>query len=156
MSSVNKVILIGRLGADPEFKTLDGGNKVANISVATSESFKDKDGNKKETTEWHKVSVWGTQGENVSKYLTKGSQVYVEGRLQTRSWDDKDGNKKYTTEVVASSVVFLDSKKSSENGGGTTSTNTTKAANTSQSTNTKQPVKPAVTVSDDDSEDLPF
>jgi len=113
MSGVNKVIIVGRLGTDPETKTLDGGNTVTNMSLATSDRWTDKDGNKQEKTEWHKVTCWGKTAENCAKYLKKGSQAYIEGKLQTRSWEDDQGNKKYMTEVVAQTVQFLDSKGAS-------------------------------------------
>lgn len=104
---VNKVIIIGNLGADPELRYTQAGQAVANFRVATNERWTDKDGQTQERTEWHRIVVWGRQAENCEKYLSKGRQVYVEGRLQTREWDDKDGNKRHTTEVVASSVQFL-------------------------------------------------
>src|SRR5947207_2508725 len=107
MGSVNKVILIGNLGADPELKYTPSNRPVCNLSVATNEVFKDKSGQRQEKTEWHRVTVWGDQAENCSKYLAKGRTVYVEGRLQTRSWDDKEGKKRYSTEIVADRVVFL-------------------------------------------------
>lgn len=107
MSGVNKVIIIGRLGADPEVKTISSGTTVARLSVATSENWNDKEGNKQERTEWHRVVVWGKQAELCGRYLSKGRQVYLEGRLQTRSWEDQQGQKKYTTEVVANTVQFL-------------------------------------------------
>lgn len=107
MSGVNKVIIVGRLGADPEVKTVSGGNTVARLSVATSENWTDRDGNKQERTEWHRVVVWGKLADLCGKYLSKGRQVYLEGRLQTRSWEDQQGQKKYTTEVVANTVQFL-------------------------------------------------
>lgn len=106
MGSVNKVILIGHLGADPELKATSGGKSVCNLSVATSESWKDKAGAKQEKTEWHRVTVWGDTAENCSKYLAKGRLVYIEGRLQTRSYE-KDGQKHYATDIVADKVVFL-------------------------------------------------
>ncbi len=106
MSGVNKVIIVGRLGADPDVKTLSSGQSVARLSVATSENWTGKDGQKQERTEWHRVVVWGKQAENCGKHLSKGRQVYIEGRLQTRQWEDQ-GQKKYSTEVVASSVQFL-------------------------------------------------
>ena len=108
--SVNKVILIGRLGADPEKLVTGSGKSVAKFNVATSETWKDKSGQKQEKTEWHRVVVWGPQADNCAQYLSKGRQVYIEGRLQTRQWDDKEGKKRYTTEVVAQSVQFLGSK----------------------------------------------
>lgn len=104
---VNKVIIVGNLGANPELKYLPSGQAVCEMRLATSESFNDKQGQRQERTEWHRVVCWGKTAENAAKYLEKGRQVYVEGRLQTRSWDDKDGNKRYTTEVVAQNVVFL-------------------------------------------------
>jgi single-strand DNA-binding protein len=107
MASVNKVILIGNLGNDPELKYTPSNRPVCNLSLATNEVFKDKSGQRQERTEWHRVTVWGEQGETCSKYLTKGRSVYVEGRLQTRSWDDKDGKKRYSTDIVADRVVFL-------------------------------------------------
>src|SRR4051812_24088333 len=109
MSGVNKVIVIGRLGNDPEVKTISGGNTVARLSVATSENWTGKDGQKQERTEWHRVVVWGKLAELCGKYLSKGRQVYVEGRLQTRSWEDPQGQKKYSTEIVANTVQFLGS-----------------------------------------------
>lgn len=107
MSGVNKVIVIGRLGADPEVKTVAGGQTVARLSVATSENWTDKQGQKQERTEWHRVVVWGKLAELCGKYLSKGRQAYIEGRLQTRSWEDQQGQKRYTTEIVASTVQFL-------------------------------------------------
>ena len=105
--SVNKVILIGRLGADPEVRYTPSGMPVANFRIATSENWNDKQGQKQERTEWHRIVVWGKLAELCGQYLAKGRQVYHEGRLQTRQWDDRDGNKKFTTEVVAREVTFL-------------------------------------------------
>jgi len=105
--SVNKVILVGRLGQDPELKYTPSGSAVCNFSLATSESWSDKSGQKQERTEWHRVVVWSKLAELCNQYLAKGRQAYVEGRLQTRSWDDKTGNKRYTTEVLASTIQFL-------------------------------------------------
>ncbi len=105
--SVNKVILVGRLGQNPEVRYTPAGAAVANFSVATSESWNDKSGQKQEKTEWHRIVVWGKVAELCNQYLTKGRQVYIEGRLQTRQWQDKDGQTKYTTEVQAQTVQFL-------------------------------------------------
>jgi single-strand DNA-binding protein len=105
--SVNKVILLGRLGQDPELKYTPGGAAVCNFSLATTESWSDKSGQKQEKTEWHRVVVWGKLAELCNQYLAKGRQAFLEGRLQTRSWDDKDGNKRYTTEILASTVQFI-------------------------------------------------
>lgn len=108
MSGVNKVIIVGRLGADPELKQVGNAQSVARLSVATSEAWTGKDGQKQERTEWHRIVVWGRVAENCAKHLAKGRQVYVEGRLQTRSWDDQaTGQKKYATEIVATNVQFL-------------------------------------------------
>ncbi len=105
---INKVILIGNLGQDPETRTTPGGTTVTNIRIATSESWTDKaSGEKKEQTEWHTVVMWNRLGEIAAEYLRKGSQVYIEGRLQTRKWQDKQGNDRYTTEVVASEMQML-------------------------------------------------
>lgn len=106
MSSLNKVMLIGNLGADPELKHIGDNRAVANLSIATNEKFKKKDGELQERTEWHRVTVWGEQAENCAKYLAKGRSVYVEGRLQTRMYE-KDGQKHYATEIVADRVTFL-------------------------------------------------
>lgn len=105
--SVNKVILLGRLGQDPELKYTPGGSPVCNFSLATTKSWTDKSGQKQEKTEWHRIVVWGKLAELCNQYLAKGRQAFLEGRLQTRSWDDKDGNKRYTTEILASTVQFI-------------------------------------------------
>jgi len=112
MSSVNKVILIGNLGKDPEVRYTSGGQAVCHFSIATSERWKNKtNGEWEERTEWHNIVVWGKQAELCKEYLSKGRTVYIEGRLQTRSWEDKEGNKRYTTEVVATNVRFLGGRK---------------------------------------------
>ena len=116
---VNKAIIVGNLGADPELRYTSSGQPVCDMRVATQETWKGRDGEKKERTEWHRVVVWGKQGENVSKYLSKGRQVYVEGRIQTRSWEDREGQKRYTTEIVANNVVFLQGGGRRGGGGGT-------------------------------------
>ncbi len=108
MSGVNKVILVGRLGADPEVRYTPGGAAVANFRMATSENWT-KDGEKQERTEWHRIVAFGKLGEICGEYLVKGKQVYIEGRIQTRSWEDRDGNKRWTTEIVASSMQMLGS-----------------------------------------------
>ncbi|HNB04635.1 MAG TPA: single-stranded DNA-binding protein [Thauera aminoaromatica] len=110
MSSVNKVILLGNLGKAPELKNLPSGQTVCNFSIATSETYKDKNEQKQERTEWHNIVVWGKTGENCAKYLDKGSKVYIEGKIQTRTWDDKEGKKQYRTEINAMSIVFLDGR----------------------------------------------
>lgn len=105
--SVNKVILVGRLGQDPELKYTSNGQSVCNFSMATSENWTDKSGQKQERTEWHRIVVWGRQAEHCNQYLKKGRQVYLEGKLQTRSWEDQQGQKRYTTEIQAFVVQFL-------------------------------------------------
>lgn len=117
MGSVNKVIIIGNLGADPELKYTPSSRALCNLRVATTDVFKDKGGQRQERTEWHRITVWGDQAENCSKYLSKGRSVYVEGRLQTRSYD-KDGQKHYSTDIVADRVVFLGGRDSGSSGGG--------------------------------------
>jgi single-strand DNA-binding protein len=105
---INKVILVGNLGQDPETRTTPGGTTVTNIRIATSESWRDKQsGEMKEQTEWHSIVMWSRLGEIAAEYLKKGSQVYIEGRLQTRKWQDKSGNDRYTTEIVASEMQML-------------------------------------------------
>jgi single-strand DNA-binding protein len=116
---VNKVILIGNLGADPEVRFTPGGQAVANFRIATSESWTDKtSGQKQERTEWHRIVVWGKLGELCGEYLAKGRQCYVEGRLQTREWTDKENTNNYTTEVVATAVQFLGSRDGAGAGAG--------------------------------------
>ena len=107
MAGVNKVILVGNLGRDPELKYLEGNLARANFSLATSESYKDKNGNRVDQTEWHNIVMWRGLAESAEKYLKKGTQVYIEGRLQTRQWNDKEGNKRSITEIVAESYVIL-------------------------------------------------
>ena len=125
MGSVNKVILVGNLGRDAELRYTPGGAAVATLNLATTEVFKDREGQKKEDTQWHRVILWGKTAETLQDYLTKGKQIYVEGKLQTRKWKDKDGNDKYTTEIRGDRVVLLgggsrgDSAGRGEGGGGT-------------------------------------
>ncbi|MDG5765832.1 single-stranded DNA-binding protein [Balneolales bacterium ANBcel1] len=118
MGSLNKAMIIGRLGADPEVRYTQNNTAVANMSVATSDRYKDKNGEWQETTEWHRVVVWGRLAEICQQYLTKGSQAYFEGPIQTRSWEDKDGQKQYTTEIKALGMQMLDSRGEGDQGGG--------------------------------------
>jgi single-strand DNA-binding protein len=112
---VNKVILIGNLGRDPEVRSTPSGQPVANFTLATSRRWRDKNGQKQEQTEWHQVVVWGKQAEIAGQYLTKGKQIYLEGRLQTRSWDDKNsGEKRYRTEVICENFQMLGSARGGE------------------------------------------
>lgn len=114
---VNKAILIGNLGADPEVRYTASGTAVANFRIATSETWNDKQGQKQERTEWHRIVAWGRTAELAGEYLAKGRQVYIEGRIQTRQWDDREGNKRYTTEIVTQSMKFLGSRADGGGGG---------------------------------------
>ena len=114
---LNKVILIGNLGRDPEVRSIPSGRSVANFSLATNEKWTDSDGNRQEKTEWHRIVVWGRQAEVAGQYLSRGKKIYLEGKLQTRSWDDRQsGEKRYMTEVVCDRFLFL-SPRSGEGGG---------------------------------------
>jgi len=144
---VNKVILIGRLGKDPEVRYMPNGNAACNVSLATSESWKDKQtGEQKERTEWHNLQFYRRLAEIAGEYLRKGSQIYVEGRLQTRKWQDKNGNDRYTTEIVVNEMQMLDSK-----GGGSTGFNNEPAPQ--QQSSTAPAPSPAA---DDFDDDIPF
>ena len=116
MSSLNKAMIIGRLGQDPDVRYTQSDTAVANMSIATSERFKNKQGEQKEKTQWHRVVAWGRLAEICQEYLAKGSQVYVEGPIETRKWEDKEGNERYTTEIKALTMTMLDSK--GDSGGG--------------------------------------
>lgn len=136
MAGVNKVILVGNLGKDPEVRHLEGGSVVANFPLATSEVYKDKSGNRNEQTEWHNIVLWRGLAEVAEKYLKKGMTIYIEGKLRTRSWDDKEGNKRYTTEVIGDTFTILSKKENSSSG------------NTNNDDNNNAPVKTG--------DDLPF
>ena len=145
MAGVNKVILVGNLGKDPEVRHLESGASVANFTLATSETYKDRNSGERITqTEWHNVVLWRGLADIAEKYLRKGSQVYVEGKLRTRSWEDKDGNTRYTTEVVGDNMTMLGGKSSSDAG-------YTPDPLKSQSSNQPQPSQV-----NDDIDDLPF
>lgn len=107
MGSINKVILIGNIGRDAELKYTPGGAAIATFSMATTEKWKDKSGQQQEKTEWHRVSMWGKMAESLAEYITKGKQIYVEGKIQSRQWDDKEGNKKVSFEIRAENVSLL-------------------------------------------------
>ena len=143
VSSMNKVILIGRLGNDPELKYTPNGTAQAQISLATSEKWKDSDGNQKEKTEWHRIVAWRRQAEFAGEWLKKGQLVSIEGKLQTRSWE-QDGQKKYMTEIVADTITMLGSR--AEGGGGSSAGGPPKAQEPPASTDNI----------DDDDDDLPF
>jgi len=145
MAGVNKAILIGNLGRDPELRYTPGGQAVATFSLATGEKWRDKDGVMQDKTEWHNIVVWGRQAEIAKEYLAKGKQVYIEGRIQNRSYDDKDGNKRYISEVVAQRMQFLGSRDQAGAGAG---------AGTSSGENMPPEPPPNDLASEDD--DLPF
>jgi single-strand DNA-binding protein len=147
MAGINKVILVGRLGQDPEMRYMPDGTAVANFSLATSDEWKDKQsGEKKDRTEWHRIVAWRGLGELCGKYLSKGRQVYVEGKLQTRSWE-KDGVTRYTTEIVASTVEFLGGRDESAGAG------TSRPAARNQMADQGYPEPPMADTRDDD---IPF
>lgn len=123
MSSVNKAIIIGNLGKDPEVKHLDNGAVVCNFSIATSETYKDKNtGEKKTTTEWHNIVLWRGLAEVAEKYLKKGAKVYIEGKLKTRKWQDKDGNDRYSTEILGDQMTMLGNKGDNQQSNATPNT----------------------------------
>jgi single-strand DNA-binding protein len=143
MGSVNRVILVGNLGRDAELRYTPGGAAVATLNLATTEVWNDRNNQRQEKTEWHRVVLWGKQAESLQEYLTKGKQIYVEGRLQTRQWDDKDGNKRYTTEVKADRITLLGGGGGSRSAGVDRSTSTATASE-------EPPIEP---ITDDD---IPF
>lgn len=118
MPGINKVILIGNIGKDPEVRYLEGGIAVANFPVATTENFRDKLGNKQEQTEWHQIVLWRKLAEVAEKYIRKGQQVYIEGKIRSRSWEDKDGNKRYTTEIFGDVLTILSKMNPDQNTSG--------------------------------------
>jgi single-strand DNA-binding protein len=117
MAGVNKVILVGNLGKDPEVRHLEGGASVAKFSLATTEAYKDKSGNRTEQTEWHNIVVWRGLADIAEKYLKKGMTIYLEGKLRTRAWDDKEGHKHYTTEIVGDTFTILSKKENHQSSG---------------------------------------
>jgi single-strand DNA-binding protein len=132
MASVNKVILVGNLGRDPEVRRMPSGDAMVNLSIATTDTWKDKGGERQEKTEWHRVVMFGRVAEVAGEYLKKGSQAYFEGRLQTRKWTDKEGQDKYTTEVVADRMQMLGSRSGSGGGGGGESQPSVKSSGSSE------------------------
>ena len=144
MAGVNKVILVGNLGKDPEVRHLDNGRAVANFPLATSETYKNKQGERVTNTEWHNIVLWTPLAEIAERFLKKGGQVYIEGKLTTRSWDDQDGNKRYTTEVVGREMTLLGSRADSSGG----------APQESMANNAAE--SPVSNIPEDDTDDLPF
>ena len=153
--SVNKVILIGNLGKDPEVKHTPQGTPVAKFSLATNERYKDKDGNWQDRTEWHNIVVWQRLAEIAGEYLKKGGKVYIEGRLQTRSWDDKTTNqKKYMTEIVASDLVLLGGRGDGQGGGGESTRGVSAGGN--NNFDQREPEPASANSSPISDEDIPF
>jgi single-strand DNA-binding protein len=146
MGSVNKVILVGILGRDCELRYTPGGAAVATLNLSTTEVWNDKSGQRQEKTEWHRIVLWGKSAESLNEYLTKGKQIYVEGRLQTRQWDDKDGNKRYTTEIRGDRVVLLGGGGGGRSGGG-------ERMGSGGASSGPMPAEPLEPLSDDD---IPF
>lgn len=151
MASVNKVILIGNLGKDPEVRHLEGGVAVARFPIATSESFKDKSGNKQEKTEWHNIVVWRGLAEVAEKYLKKGQSVFIEGKIRTSQYQDKEGNQRYSTEIVADSMTMLGGRSEGGNGDGSfqSASSTAGSSNASSSASSSS-------FQNDEPDDLPF
>ncbi|MDH5230223.1 MAG: single-stranded DNA-binding protein [Gammaproteobacteria bacterium] len=151
---VNKVILVGNLGQDPEIRYMPSGGAVATLSIATSETWKDKNtGEQQEKTEWHRVVMFGRLGEIAGEYLKKGSKVYVEGRLQTRKWQDNNGNDRYTTEIVANEMQMLDTRGA---GGAAGSSNQAHANQNQAPAMNNNMNAPAMSSADDFDDDIPF
>lgn len=152
MASVNKVILIGNLGADPETRYLPSGDAVTNIRIATTENWKDKSGEKQEHTEWHRISFFGRQAEVAGEYLKKGSPVYIEGRIRTRKWQDKEGQDRYSTEIVADRMQLLGGRGGGDGGG----MREAPAGGGSAGGGAKAPAKKSGGSFDDMDDDIPF
>jgi single-strand DNA-binding protein len=142
MAGLNKVILIGNLGRDPEVRYTPGGLAIANFSIATSDNWSNKNGEKETRTEWHRIVAFGKLGEICGEYLSRGKQVYIEGRLQTREWEDKEGIKRYTTEIIASQMLMLGSKDSADTARG--------------SVNMQKPDMPEPSFPNTPDDDIPF
>ena len=155
MASVNKVILIGNLGKDPDIRYMPNGEAVANITLATSETWKDKTGAKQEKTEWHRVTFYRKLAEIVGEYLKKGNSVYVEGRLETRKWTDKTGTDRYTTEIIANEMRMLGSKSGGSNFVGENKNNKTAPPKDSATSNNNAANTPNSGFGDMD-DDIPF
>lgn len=147
---VNKVILIGNVGADPDVRYLEGGVAVANLRLATTERYRNKNGENVDQTEWHNIVLWRGLAEIVEKYVRKGMRLYIEGRLRTRTWDDQSGNKRYTTEVWADNMQMLSFRQEGDNGNAAPARNYNAPVNPAPATQPEAPATP------DDNDDLPF
>lgn len=151
MAGVNKVILIGNLGIDPEVRTLESGTKLARLSLATSESYTNKEGARIEETEWHSITLWRGLAEVAEKYLKKGNKVYIEGKLRTRSYTDKEGIQKYTTEIIGENMEMLGG-----GGGGDSANRSENTSSGSQNTSQNPRSQPATEGKNTEADDLPF
>lgn len=154
MASLNKALIIGNLGADPEVRYTQSNTALATFNIATTEKYRDANGEMKENTEWHRIVAWGRLAELAQQYLRKGSPVYIEGSIQTRQWEDKEGQKRYTTEIKATSMQLLGSRQDAGMDMSMPASSAPKSASVASSTN-----KPAVVVNDefnDMDDDLPF
>lgn len=164
MASVNKVILVGNLGRDPETRYMPDGGAITNFSIATTDTWKDKAGEKQEKTEWHRISTFQRLAEIAGEYLKKGSQVYIEGRLQTRKWTDKDGVEKYTTEIIADKMQMLGSRQGmggesgsgGGNGGGSATRSSSGSGATAGAAKPAAATKGGAAKFDDFEDDIPF
>ena len=154
--TVNKLILVGRLGVDPEMKYLPSGTAIANFTVATNERMKNSDGDYQDHTDWHRIVAFGRTAEFAGEYLRKASLVYVEGRVQNRSWEDKEGVKKYITEVICNSLQMLGSKSDSDSGGEKKTDHPEKSEHPEKPKDEKPEKEVATPAPDDDEDDLPF
>lgn len=156
MAGVNKVILLGRLGKDPELRTLENGSKVCTFSIATSENYTDREGQKQEKTEWHNIVLWAKLAELADAYLSKGREVYIEGKLQTRKWQDQNGNDRYTTDIVGSNMNFIGGRSEGTNAGGPPPPGMESAPASSNTPASSASSGTAFDTSSDDADDLPF
>jgi single-strand DNA-binding protein len=156
MASVNKVILVGNLGRDPEMRYLPSGDAVANLAIATTEKYKDKSGEMQEATEWHRVAFFGKIAEVCGQYLKKGSQIYVEGSLRTRKWQDKDGNDRYTTEIRGDRMQMLGGKSSGGSADYDAPMESAPRSQPARGSNAPAPAKQSGGGFDDMDDDIPF
>jgi single-strand DNA-binding protein len=153
--SLNKAMLIGNVGKDPEVRHLESGAAVASFPLATSERYKDKNGEYQEQTEWHNIVCWRGLAETVEKYIFKGSQVYIEGKIRTRNWQDQSGQKRYTTEIIADSIQML-GKRQDQQGQGNNMANTHQEPHYNSVPQAQATAKPTDTIAEDNTDDLPF
>lgn len=157
MAGVNKVILVGNLGSDPEVKYLEGDNVVANVSLATTEAYKNREGQRVEQTEWHDLEIWGAQAKIAEQYLKKGSQIYVDGKIKTDKWQDEQGQNRYRTKIRVISFTMLGPKPEGTGGPGQNQPYPSNTNTAPKSTNVAaEPAKPNLVPDNQDDDDLPF